>query len=399
MTMSENDPGALGWMQGFPPAPDKVVRFEDGSFYQWPQLRWSFSNIQQLVPTKSVWRGGGASKELSARDAGFEDLTIETDGADRLSWNEALETTFTDGLAVMHKGVLVHESYHGACDPHLPHAIMSCAKSVAGLLAEMLIAEGLLDEAALIPSYLPELADTAWGDATLRQVMDMLIGMEFHEDYLDAGSDVWRYLRSGGMVPMAGNIDGPQSLTDYLVTVRKQGDHGKTFAYREPNINVLTWLVQRVTDTDLSALASARLWQHIGAEHDACYMLDPVGSCTTMSCTLRDFLRFGEFLRTAEVARPVVEKIVAGGDRDLFAAAGMEAMKGWSYKSQWWIRHTAHGTCMVARGAHGQLLYIDPPSELVIARFGSPQLSPGYLMDHTVMPMFDAITSQVRNFA
>lgn len=383
------------WMAGFPPAPDKAVRFEDGSFYEWPQLRWSFSNIQQLVPTKSVWRGAEAAGELTLKSAGFESLMIETEAGESLSWQDALATTYTDGLAVMHKGVLVHESYFGACEPHRPHAIMSCAKSVAGMLAEMLIGEGVLDEAALIPQYLPELGGTAWADATLRQVMDMLIGMEFHEDYLDANSDVWRYLRSGGMVPMAGNTEGPQSLMDYLVGVRKEGEHGAAFAYREPNINVLTFVIQRVTGTDLSVLASARLWQHTGAEHDACYMLDPVGSCTTMSCTLRDFTRFGEFLRTDEAVRPVVERIVAGGDQDLFAKAGMDAMKGWSYKSQWWIRHMDRGTAMVARGAHGQLLYIDPSSELVITRFASPQLSPGYLMDHTVMPTFDAITAHV----
>ena len=52
---------ALGWMQGFPPPPDKVIRFADGSSYRFPQLRWTFSNYRRLVPTGNVSRGlGGA---------------------------------------------------------------------------------------------------------------------------------------------------------------------------------------------------------------------------------------------------------------------------------------------------------------------------------------------------
>ncbi|MFT5580524.1 MAG: hypothetical protein ACI9WS_003291 [Paraglaciecola psychrophila] len=63
----ETNPETLGWMQGFPPAKDKVIRFNDGSFTQWPELRWTFSHIQQLVPTKTVWRGAAASKRTSPR--------------------------------------------------------------------------------------------------------------------------------------------------------------------------------------------------------------------------------------------------------------------------------------------------------------------------------------------
>ena len=36
------DPVTLGWMVGSPPPPDKLIRFEDGSFYRFPQWRWSW---------------------------------------------------------------------------------------------------------------------------------------------------------------------------------------------------------------------------------------------------------------------------------------------------------------------------------------------------------------------
>ena len=397
--MTETDPEVLGWMQGFPPPADKIIRFSDGSFYNWPQLRWSFSHVQQMAPTKTVWRGAGAASAIPVKGGGLEKLKITTEAGDTLTWQEAIDATSTDGLAVMHKGVLVHESYHGGSKPHLPHTVMSCGKSIAGILAELLFTDGVLDENALMSSYMPEFKNTAWADATLRQTLDMLVGIEFHEDYLDKNSDVWRFLRAGGMIPTSPDDKGPKSLVEYLATVRKQGKHGEAFAYREPNINAITWLLQRVTNTDLAELVSSRIWQHLGAEHDAYYMLDSIGFCTTLSCTLRDFARLGEFVRTGgknELLCPdYINRLALGGDRDLFANAGMKAMKGWSYTGLWWIRHTSQGNQVIARGAHGQFLYIDPKAELVIARFGSTQLSPSYLQDHINLPLFDAITAQL----
>jgi hypothetical protein len=31
-----SDPAAMGWMVGSPPPPDRMVRFEDGSYWQFP---------------------------------------------------------------------------------------------------------------------------------------------------------------------------------------------------------------------------------------------------------------------------------------------------------------------------------------------------------------------------
>ena len=44
---AETDPQALGWMQGFPPPPDKTIIFQDGSFRSFPELRWAWSNIRR----------------------------------------------------------------------------------------------------------------------------------------------------------------------------------------------------------------------------------------------------------------------------------------------------------------------------------------------------------------
>ena len=394
---------ALEWMAGFPPSPESIVRFADGTYYAWPQLRWAFNHMEQLVPTKTVWRGAGAARPLRSSPVGFDDLTIDVDG-EGVSWGDMLTSTNTDALAVLHRGELVYEQYFGAAGPHVRHTLMSCNKSMVGLLAEGLIHDGLLDDAALVPTVVPELAATAWGDATVRQVLDMEIGLSFSEDYMDPTSDVWRFLRSTGMTPS--RPDDPPTIADYLVTVDKEGEHGEAFAYREPNIFVLGWIVRRAAGRDLASLASDRVWQHIGAEHDWLYMVDDSGAETTATATLRDLVRFGQLVldrgRVGEVEvvpSAVIDALLGGGDQDRFAKAEMDTLPGWSYRSQWWFRHTADRVCPVARGAHGQLLVVDPAHDLVIARFGSAQHAPMALLDPVLLPMVDAITAAVSGSA
>jgi hypothetical protein len=54
-------------MRGFPPPPEVRLSFHDGSFYGWPQLRWTFSNIGQLVLTRTAWRWFGAARVLDGQ--------------------------------------------------------------------------------------------------------------------------------------------------------------------------------------------------------------------------------------------------------------------------------------------------------------------------------------------
>ena len=62
-----SDPVTRGLMQGFPPPPDRTITFQNGSFRSFPELRWAWSNIRQLVPTVNVWRGAGLASVLLFR--------------------------------------------------------------------------------------------------------------------------------------------------------------------------------------------------------------------------------------------------------------------------------------------------------------------------------------------
>lgn len=395
--MTQPTTDAPQWMSGMPPAAKDIIRFADGSYYAYPHLKWTFSNIQQLVPTKSAWRGDQGARALPQELRDFAQLKFETENGKPVSWHDAHVESETDAIGVVHKGRLISENYFGFAQAHKPHVIQSCAKSFVGLMAEMMIEAGELDENQLIPHYLPELHGGAWSRASVRDVLDMQIDMAFYENYLDPASDVWKMLRAAGMIPT--QSDQPvQGITDYLPNVQGAGPCGKAFAYREPNIFVLNWLLSRACGTHLNDQLSDRIWQHIGAEHDAIYMVDPNGFCASAAVTLRDFLRFGEAVRTGAnglISDRVRASIFGGGDQEKFAEAKLDGLQGWSYRSQFWIRHHEGRIIATARGAHGQILYIDPEKQLVIARFGSPEIPTGSQHYHILMPLFDTITKEV----
>lgn len=139
---------------------------------------------------------------------------------------------------MLHRGRIVYERYFGALSAELPHTCMSITKSYAGTLAASLVHEGVLDDRKTIPHYLPELQGTGWGDATLRQVMDMQSGLAYTEDYTDEDSGDRAHMIAFGSRPRPPGYLGPLTLCDFLRSVRKEGVHGTGFAYKSCNTDV-----------------------------------------------------------------------------------------------------------------------------------------------------------------
>jgi hypothetical protein len=226
------DPKTLGWMQGFPPAPDKTIRFDNASHYRFPGWRWSFSNLRELVPTKNVWRGDGPVVRLPRAERNLDGTPFTDMTGKPMTCGESLARNYTDGVLVMHKGKVVYEKYFGVLEPQKPHLAFSVTKSFVGTLAAMLVEEGKLDPAALVTKYIPELKGTAYDDATVRQVMDMTVGVQYSENYADPKAEVWDYARAGGMFPAGPNYQGPKTYYEFLVKLRKRATMTRLLAIK-----------------------------------------------------------------------------------------------------------------------------------------------------------------------
>jgi CubicO group peptidase (beta-lactamase class C family) len=401
-----SDPAKLGWMVGAPPPPDKQLRFDDGSYFQFPAMRWSVSHFRQLMPTVNVSRGVGAPIPLPrAMRKDLDGVRFVPLGAkSSMTWEESLAANYTDGIVVLHRGKIVYERYFGVLNERGQHGAMSVTKSVTGTLGAMLVAEGRLDENKRVAEYVPELASSAFGNATVRQVLDMTTGLQYSEDYADPNADVWIYSQAGSPLPKPKDYTGPRSYYEYLQTVRPQGQHGAAFGYKTINSDALGWIIARATGRSVADLLSERIWSRLGAEQDAYMTVDSTGTPFAgggLNTGLRDLARFGELLRSNGrfqgqqiIPKAVVDDIRRGGDKEAFAKAGYDLLPGWSYRNMWWVTDHPDGTFM-ARGVHGQRIYVNPQAAVVIARYASHPVASNSANDPTTLPAFDALAQHL----
>jgi CubicO group peptidase (beta-lactamase class C family) len=374
----DTDPVKLELMKGFPPPAQKTVKLS--TLLNFPNGRWAFHHLRELGPTVQIWRGDAAPSALPEAPQRLDALRFEDDKGANASLADWQRTTYTDALLVLHKGAIVYQKYHSGMLAHEPHALFSMSKSFTGLLATMLIKDGVIDPGALVSTYLPELKDSAWADATVQQTLDMTTGVAYSENFRDPSSGIFQYLFAAGLVPAPAGYSGPRTIPDLLATVKKQGEHGAGFKYKTVDTEVIGWLLQRVTGKSYATLLSERLWSRIGAQDDAYVWADPSGAQITsvgVSATLRDLGRLGETLRTSGrsngrqvIAESVIAELRKGGDVEKFKANGQAMRSGYSYHNQWWIPNDRDGTFEM-KGLNGQHMHINPAAELVIIKLSS----------------------------
>jgi CubicO group peptidase (beta-lactamase class C family) len=374
-----------GLMEGFPPPPDKVVTVAD-PWQSGPLNRWAFQHVRELVPTARVTRAETASP-LSADAVDLNAVATTSIDGRRIRLPEWLEETHTDAFVVVRHGRIVDERYFNGMTPATTHLLMSITKSVVGTVAGILAGRGRLDPDELVTAYVPELAGTSFEGATVRHLLDMRAGTRFNEDYEDPEADVVRYESAIGWGP-ADQADH-HGLYDYITTLPNKGPHGGAFDYRSILTDVLGWILEKVTGTRLADLVSREVWQPIGAEHDADFTVDRCGTPAAdggLCVTARDLARFGLPYNTDGYyngQRVVPQSWVHDcryRDDDLRRAYSRsefaQSRPGWIYRNKWWVRDGDEGTLMGV-GIYGQMLYIDPPANTVIAKLSSwPQASP-----------------------
>jgi CubicO group peptidase (beta-lactamase class C family) len=397
-----SDPVTMGWMVGSPPPPDKLIRFADSSFTRFPRTRWSYSHMRELLPTSAVARGSAPVHPLPRAlrdDLDSVTFTPLRDGP-AMTWAESLLVNFTDGIVVLHQGRVAYERYFGALDAGRPHIAYSVTKSFVATIAATLAYEGVIDDRAPVTAYLPELQRTGFAGATLRHLLDMTTGLQYTEDYADPESSIWKFSRAGGFRPRPKGYTGPESFYEYLQIIPHGSPHGERFAYKTVNTDALAWALRRVTGKTIGELLSERLWSKLGVEQDGYFIVDSTGvefAGGGLNITLRDLACFGEMMRMGGryngqqiVPAAVIDDIRRGGSRDHFALAGYVLLPGWSYRDMWWVSHNEHGAYM-ARGIHGQAIYVDPTAEMVIARFASHPQGANFHLDPTSLPAYHAV--------
>ena len=402
LSARDSDPKKMEWMMGFPPASDRLLKASDGSFFQFPALRYSVCHMRQFMPTTNVPSSGEYHHDFETQyDESIDTISfIPLGSPGTMTWEQSLEVNYTDGIIILHKGIIVYERYFGALEPDGMHAAMSVSKTFTGTLGALLVAEGILDENKTAGAYVPELNNSAFGDASIRQILDMTTALQFSEDYSDPNAEIWSFTAAGNPLSRPRDYEGPSNYFEYLQTVQKNGIHGEAFGYKTINTDALGWIISRVTGKSIPQLLSEKIWKPLGTHFDAYYQIDGAGIAFAgggFNANLRDMAMFGEMIRNngrfnnqQVLPREVVADIRRGGSQKDFEKAGYRHLKNWSYRNMWWITHNEHGA-FTARGVHGQTIYIDPEAEMVLVRYASHPVAGNAAIDPYSLPAYHAV--------
>jgi CubicO group peptidase (beta-lactamase class C family) len=248
----------------------------------------------------------------------------------------------------------------------------SMAKSVMALLVGVAIAEGKIrsveDRAA---RYIPRLQGSLYGEASLRTLLQMSSGINF--DYpTTAGlpSADSRNLLQGEFKP---NSDLAAQLAGYD---RRVAPPGEKFHYSGGDSLTVGIALRRAVGVSLAEYLSAKIWQPIGAEADASWVVDTSGQEYTFygfNAALRDYGRLGRLMAHdgAWGGRQILPRqwmidatANQSADRQVMPGA---ATPYYGYGYQIWILPGAR-RMFVLRGTDSQYVFVDPRSKLVLVQ-------------------------------
>ena len=366
-------------MQGFPPSePNRV------SLANWrkaPYCHWAFHHVREIIP----------SAEISNDPTDVWELKPDTMDTSSLGIDNAMVSTDCDAIVVLHKDKLVHESYSNGMTSRDPHILMSVSKSMLGLVAGTLIERGELAESDLITKHLPEIENTAYAGATVRDLLDMRAGILFDEDYLATEGPIVDYRFAANWNPVPKDRVAADLRSFMSLLTETDGPHGGRFHYVSPNTDLLAWVFERASGMRYAELVSERLWKPLGAEAPGYITVDRIGGARAAGgkCLLaRDLARVGMMManggqRDGKQVVPAcwLEDIVQNGDPqawkdgDFYNEMGQRDIH---YRSKWYVNREAE-PLIFGVGIHGQFLFVDPAKKLSVAWLasqGSPLDSP-----------------------
>jgi CubicO group peptidase (beta-lactamase class C family) len=327
----------------------------------WPQAQRDaqFRQMYKLFPSDRAEHGAHV-RELPAG----QPLALSGQDASAFLANY-MDKQHIAGVMVLQHGRVRLQRYALGFGPEQRWESFSVAKSVTSALLGIALQQGhirSMDDT--LGSYIPELRNSAYAEVTVQQLLTMTSGVHWNEDYADANSDVAQMYRGAC-------VDGRAHILSYLAKQPRQWPAGTHFNYNTAETDLLGILVQRATHRSLAAYLSQTIWKPYGMTADAYWIKDECDGSDTggsgLSATLGDYARLGQFMLDGGriAGEPVIAKAWLQGAVRRHASAD-EPERGYGYL--WW---TDTDGSYAAIGIFGQMVYVDPSRQLVIAQAGS----------------------------
>jgi CubicO group peptidase (beta-lactamase class C family) len=239
----------------------------------------------------------------------------------------------------------------------------SMAKSVVALLIGIAVKEGAIRSVDdLAETYVPGLKDTEYGRTPIKALLLMASGVAFSEDYASRSSDIYTLAR------MTIERDPGDSLAAVKQFNTRRAAPGARFSYSSAETVVLGLVLAAATKRTVSDYAAEKLWQPLGAEADATWIIDATGQEITfayVNAVLRDWARLGLMLANNgnwQGKTVVPEDWLKASAANALPTDPPLAKYGYQI---WYSEDTSRFSL---RGLRGQYVLVDPALKLVLVQ-------------------------------
>ncbi len=333
---------------------------------------WSFRHVRELIPTAQV----DSSERVRALNLNVDPklgTMPVTTSAGTVTVKAFLESSHTDSLTVLKGNDIVFEWVANGMHSNEQHLIFSVTKSITSLLTGALVGAGLIDVDELVTTYIPEIAGSGFDGATIRNLLDMTAAYSFVEDYTP-GPDIVAYRHSVGWYPAP--LDA-MNLHQFIASRKPDGPHGDHFRYQSPTTDLLGWVCEAASGLPYAQALSKYIWQPLGAQAPADMTVDKMGSPRAaggLSVLPRDLARLGMIIRDGGlgiVPAEYIADIFEGGSHEQWAHGDFADLFAHGVYRSCCYRPGEDPDVIMGIGIYGQMLYIDRPRNIVIAKQSS----------------------------
>jgi CubicO group peptidase (beta-lactamase class C family) len=352
------DADAYGESLGYP-------KGDRTSYFRLPSLVGSHSHLDEIFEGRLVRKAPAPS--ALARSRTEPSVSWQFQGQ-MLTLDDYLARNPTTGLLLARGDTILVERYQYGRTDHDRLTSWSMAKTVTAMLVGVAVAEGRIrsidDPAA---AYVPALEGTEYGRTSLRHLLQMSSGVRFVEQYTGT-DDVTRLALDTFMLAGGGGVPAVTQFNDRVAP------GGSRFSYASVETQVLGIVLRAATGRPVAEYLQEKIWQPIGAEADATWLVDRSGQEATFCClnaVLRDYARLGLLLahegnwrgRQLIPAAWVLEATTKSAAPPHLWPGTATPFYGYGYQT--WI-FPGEQRQFALLGVRGQAIYVDPASRLVM---------------------------------
>ena len=180
---------------------------------------------------------------------------------------------------------IIHESYYDGYSKDKISNSFSMAKSVLSVITGIAVKEKKLSVEESVHDYLPEFIEEKDRSLKIKHLLSMTSGINFRESY---GNPI-------GFMAKAYYGTDLKALTKGYELEKKPGTE---YSYLGGNNLLLGFILEKVTEEKVADYGSRMLWEKLGMENDAKWILDHEDgdekTFTGIYATARDFAKIGK---------------------------------------------------------------------------------------------------------